>query len=357
MFQITVLLAGTVFCLLGCFAGIAFFKKRNYLSDTSSSVPVAVFCITVLIAATAAFLYDWQSYDFVSGLSLYSFIAAGISALIILAASVIKIPFWSRFLLTSVLISVIVLFFSATIPFFPEASFGINAFLTVILWIAISFSVRLLSLNLALPVIEFNSICFGAFFLWLTSALPMALGVLGLFFAVASIPLIILNWYPQKLPLSKSSLDVLGFLLGLIVIFSSVEQTFPCFFIFMLYLIVEILWSVGKKLTFLPPFKDICANTFYYQSELSGLSPALINGQIIRINFLLLMFGCFQAFSPNAYSVPILCIFLCLWLLYRLQNWHETPNTLKEANKEFVSGLKQNIDTLKETFSKTDNNK
>ncbi len=357
MFQIVVLLTGTIFCLLGCFAGIAFFKKRISLSDAPSSIPVAVFCSVALIATTAAFLYNWQSYDFISELSLSSFFATGIAVLILVITSFTKTPFWLKFLITTALASIIVFFFSATGIFFHQAPSWINAGLSIALWVFTSYSLRLLSYNHALPSIEFSSICFGAFFLWLISTLPMAIGVLSLFFAVAAVPLIILNWYPQKLPLSKDSLDVMGFILGAIIIFSSAEQTFPCFLIFALYLIVEIVCSFGKKLTFISSFSDIYSNTFYYQTELSGLSPALINGQIIRINFLLLMFGCFQSFSPNAYSVPIVCVLLCFWLLYRLINWNDSPNTFKQANQEFIQGLKQNINDIKNTFSNMDDKK
>ncbi len=357
MFQTAILLAGTVFCLLGCFAGLSLYGKRIASPDTFSPVPVIIFCVVVLIASAAAFLYEWQDYDFVSDLSAASFAAAGTATVVLLVCSFLRIPGWFRLLLIAALSSVIVFFFSATITFLPQAPSWVNALLTVALWTVLSFALRLLGSNSALPGIELASVCFGAFLLWIISVLPAAVGTMALFMAVAAVPLIAWSWYPSKLRLPDASLDVLGFLLGWIVVFSSAEGTFSCFYIFMLYLLIEIFWALGKKFTFLPSFSDIRTNPAYYRAELSGLSPALINGQIIRINFLLVMFGCFQAFAPNGYSVPLFCTLLVIWQIYRLLNWNASPDTLKQANKEFIGGLKQNIDSLKNSFQKTDNRK
>ena len=113
MFQTAILLAGTVFCLLGCFAGLSLYGKRIASPDTFSPVPVIIFCVVVLIASAAAFLYEWQDYEFVSDLSAASFAAAGTATVVLLVCSFLRIPGWFRLLLIAALSSVIVFFFSA----------------------------------------------------------------------------------------------------------------------------------------------------------------------------------------------------------------------------------------------------
>ena len=62
--------------------------------------------------------------------------------------------------------------------------------------------------------------------------------------------------------------------------------------------------------------------------------------------------GCFQAYLPNAYSLPIVSIILAAWFLERLKNWNEPKQNLKEINQEFMDDLRQNINEIKNKINR-----
>ena len=122
--------------------------------------------------------------------------------------------------------------------------------------------------------------------------------------------------------------------------------------IFSLYYIVEVIWAGLKKLSRKPQYQEIVPNTFYYQTNLSGLSPDIISENIFKLDALLVIFGCFQIYAPNSYSLAILGVILTFWFLNHLRNWQVAERSLGEINREVVKDLKENVEDIKKNLDK-----
>lgn len=192
----------------------------------------------------------------------------------------------------------------------------------------------------------------GLIILSFIEALPLLLGANAAVFLSIIGALSIYIWYPAERRLTDAGCQALGFLMGGLLIQAAQEGCASCVLIFSLYYITETAWAFFAKLSRKTQYQNITGNTFYYQTNISGLSPALICGNIFKLNTLLVIFGSFQAYAPNNYSVLILAVLLTLWYLNRLINWQTPVQSFSELNKETLNDLKENIDDFKKSMNK-----
>ena len=90
-------------------------------------------------------------------------------------------------------------------------------------------------------------------------------------------------------------------------------------------------------------------NTNYYWLA-SHTSAQLAVTSMAKISAVLLFLAWFQLFSVNSYSLPIVTFIIIYWLNGSIGNAQK--KTLKQINKEFVEGLKQNINETKKALKK-----
>ena len=224
---------------------------------------------------------------------------------------------------------------------------GVDRALIIIFWFLFTFCYRYLNGIDGMLSVQNLGITAGIFLLAVLGAVPWLTGnycaaLLGVFGAFA-----IFNWYPARLVLQPGGCMSLGFILGWLLLVTCREGSAGSALILILYYVVEMLFAAVKKFSLKPENQNFLVNTIYYQTNISGLSPAVVSQNIMKINGLLIIISCFQIFSPNYYSLPGLSLLLTLWFIGKIKNWQEPTKTLKEINQDFIQEVKENVEDIK----------
>lgn len=177
-----------------------------------------------------------------------------------------------------------------------------------------------------------------------------ALSALSLFMSTSC--LMIFGWSPAKLKISSNSCKIFGYIIGWLITVSSQENLISCYVILLFPFILEMSKAIFKKLLLRDRFENMQNNTTCYQAHISGLPAHQVCLTIIKIQIILIIISCFQAFVTNFYSLPIVSLFLTAWFLNKLQNWNEPQQNLREINQEFMDNLHQNINEIKEKIDR-----
>lgn len=349
-----ILFAGFFFSLIAAFAVYAWVSRSTRISEYRTNLLAGwIPGLAVLLSTLPLLFYPYSFYDFIGTVTALSFfwpLAAAVGGgLIMLIFDDRRIRFASAVILIS---AAVVFTPDLYIDFYQGFPLWLNRFFTIIIWLACTFSLRLLGGINGLAVMELAAVGFGLFLLSVIGGAPLLLGFCAFAFTGATLALLVYNWYPARLPLVPASYDILGLLLGWLAVSFAAEGSGSSVYILCLYLIAETVWAILKKLTFLQNFSDVKANAVYYQSNISGLHPVLITNHINRTNVVLILFGCFQVFAPNGYSLPLLCTIIVMWNLYRLSYWQNQPKNLREINRQFVDEFKAGIDNVKKNLNR-----
>lgn len=192
----------------------------------------------------------------------------------------------------------------------------------------------------------------GLLFLSLFGAVPALIGGFGAVYAAVILAFFSYNRYPAQLLLTRGGCTALGFMLGWLAFKGAAEGVGSCILIFCIYIFVEMIFASAQKLSFQPKHQDLVANTNYYRINLSGLSPDIIADSLLKLQLLLWILGCFQAFAPNNYSLLILSLLLTAWFINKLYNWETGHQTLKDINQEVIRDIKDNVSQLTQKIDK-----
>lgn len=351
------LISGILFCLLAAFITFGIAVRRQ----PQSARPALVIYLLVFAAALAYALFAWNDLDFISQASPLKFLAPLIAALPIAvlpfvrgktpgASPLIKLAL--RALLMFLLAAAVLVGFNFKIDFLGTLPSLAGQLLAALIWTAIALSLRLLNGCPALAAAQTAGAGIGILILSFIGAAPFALGFEGACLAATAVAFLPYNWYPAVLELKDKGADLLGFVLGGLLIYCAVEGAAAPAVIFIMLLICETVFALLQKLTFLPVFANLKANTAYAKAAASGLNPAIIAGHVLRINVLMILFGCFQVYAPNQFSLPLVCAVVTAWQMYRLMNWSTLTSGLKETNRAVVNELKKNFSDFKDNLDK-----
>lgn len=248
---------------------------------------------------------------------------------------------------------------SLTIPnsfllFQGELPFWADRCLVILIWFAFSACYKYLNGIEGILSIQTISIFIGLLVLYFLGVFPLMYAMLSFCIIAIMSVFLIYNWYPEKLSLNDGACTSLGFICGWILILSGLEGVASCTTIFSMFFIYEVLWALVKKLTFQPQYQDIYANTNYYQANISGLSPADVCHNIIKIQIILVAMGGFEIYAPNGFSLPIFSFIFVAWLSIRMKNWLVIPQTFRELNKGLLNDVTENINEIKQNIRKDD---
>ena len=345
-----IIFSGILFCLIGSFFAFALIARKGLPSFNAPffAVSLLVCCCMVVFA-----LLFWLPADFVSGVSAPAFAVPAI-ALPALALLTLAFPKpWVQFIALTVCCGGIVFGFGIDIAFSAALPAVVNRFLTALLWLTICYCPRILNLNPGLIGIQTLALTLGGMLLYFIGALPLALGFLSACVAACFTGFLIAGRQNPNLQMSDQMSNLLGFLLGWLIIYASAEGAGSCFAIFALYPLVEIVFAMSQKLTFLPRFAIAKNNTFYLRVIDAEMTPSIVNRHLLRINAVCVLFGSFQTFAPNDYSIPLFCLLVVLWQLYRIYNWRHISYSLKETNQKFINDVRENIQEISQNLKNT----
>lgn len=238
------------------------------------------------------------------------------------------------------------LLFEGTIPFWADR------LSLVLLWATFAWGYKYLNGIDGLVATQTSLSMAGLAALAFLGALPMLTGSFAGILLAAVAAFAVYNWYPAELSLNSAGCQALGFLTGWLFTIAAVEGDASCCLILSLYYLVEFVWAATLKLSRKPQHQIMENNTFYYQTNLSGLSPASICENIFKVNALLVIFAGFQIYAPNNYSLPALGLILTLWFISHLRNWQEPVRSFKELNQETLRDIKDNLEDFKKNINK-----
>lgn len=336
-----------LFCLIGGFLVFELINKKGRPSFNAPFFALSCLLATVIIIIN---LFYWVPSDFISGISQASFIAP---AVVLVGLCLLSLGFSSlvlQFLALVAAIGAIVFGFGLFVSFSEALPPILNQFFTAFLWVAICYVPRVINLNIGLVSIQTLTISLGCFILYSIGVLPLAIGVLALSISTLfACWLLVSRQYPHVL-ISDKMCNLLGFVLGWLVVYAAIEGVGSCVLIFGLYPLLEVLFALAQKLTFLPQFAIVKNNTFYIRLADKSMPPAVINRYLLRTDAMCIFFGCFQVFAPNSYSIPVFCLLAVLWQLYRLYTWQGASESIKEINQKFVANVKNNLSEISENL-------
>lgn len=353
-----IMIAGFATCFILGFLSFSFLVQKSAGSEISIKDSNIVFMIIWSFAALAlglSYYFMPVFNDFLNDIPAWNFALPFAGSLVLFALGFTSLKHYYTLLAAALLSVGFVLLTPDTAPLYlPHLPLWLHQIISVFILFSITATYRYLNGIDSFLGIQTLTLTIGIGCLSLFGIAPAFLGVFAIILTALFSAFLIFNWYPAQLNLKTSGCDALGFLIGCLVIYSGNEGTYPCLYIFGVFAILEVLWAIAKKLTFKPAYSNIAANTFYYQVNVSGLSPDVICGYYGKVGLIMILFGCFQAYSPNWYSLPLLCTIIVIWNVVRLKNWQEPVKSLKEINNEVYHNVKKQIKTIHSNFNKDD---
>lgn len=341
-----------IFCFVFSILTIQYCIKAQKTCSPEIIITASTFLFTLIYALP---LSDTQ--DFISDLNIRQYLIPFMSACILALLYRKPINRLLKYISFIILISSIIFGFKLDIKIFPLLSPELNRIFGVLIWSFITLTFYIT--NRLTNQINSTLIMFGFsfFVLSLLGASPKIFGISALFMGGSALACFIKTDSFPKLRLSDTGADCLGFLLGYFIICSIPEYSFGSVMILMFFTIMEIVFALIQKITFLDQFKNIQLNTACGKALSAGLPEKTILSYCFRIGLLQTIFACFQLYGNSPYSLWFICAVIIAWQQYRLINWQQFTLSFKETNKQIADSVTANLSTLKKSFNKTDEKK
>ena len=328
-------------CFLFCFSGLKFLLlrgKKQAFFPLWLSLGIALPLLSVIIPSRA---------DFIGTLSFYE-----TSAVVILSGIcfllVAKLPAALSFLIILICAETGSLFLPAGIFFFsPELPFWADRGLLILSWSLFAFCFQYLRVIDGIFGLQGLTSAIGITLLSFIGAAPVLLGYMGMSLFAVFCAWQPFNAFPAKLHMPRAGSISLGFLLAWLIVKSSAEGAAPCNLCFNMFYFYQIVFGLLKMFSLNRRNRSLAHNTDYYRVFVSGLSQQNICRAVGKMMILLLIFGCFAAYSPKFYALPALSLLTCFWFANRLQNWRENIPTFAEINQDMVNTIKNNVNDIK----------
>lgn len=318
----------------------SFVPNYNWRKDTFLPVYVTIFA-----AFTILFGLNRSVFDMIFPLHWGELLLALSSVGLIYLISVLPKTTRYTFLTLAAATAACTLFLPRDFTLFQNhLPFWADRFLTVLIWIAYAWCFRFMNGIDGIAANQASAVATGLLILSVLGGLPILFGNFSAALLGALSALLMFTWYPAKLLLKEGACVALGFLLGWMIILSAREGTASCALIFSMYFIIEILWAFFRKLLH---GGTVTANTTYDLTNSSGLSPAVVGQNIVKLQTVLLVIGSFQVYAPNNYSLPMVSALITLWFLSRLRNWQDSAQSLSEINRDVIRDIKDNVEDIK----------
>lgn len=229
-----------------------------------------------------------------------------------------------------------------------------NKLIVIISWFVFSYFYRYIN-NGSVIGIQSASISLGIAILALIGAIPFFLGLTGLIFAIVSVALSITTWPPAKRYISDNTSTCIGFLIFALMAWTATEGATSCVLIFAMLFITDVFWALILRLTFFEQYANIKDNTSFQYATSCGFSPRLAASFLVRGEILIIILGCFQAYSEQQYSLLLFSTFIAIWLLNKLRNLNLETKSIN-VDKEVINDIQDRINDLKQYVKEEEDN-
>lgn len=347
-----VIISIAVLCFLLSFGG---FYVLNVINDELSARKNTPFIIIFPIFAIASLaLFSWmpQTEDFIYPLFFPELLSVLIGIGLVYFSSWLPRQKKLQYFIIFAAAVAVASFMPQDFTFYPGFPFWLNQIIIILCLFIFSSLYQYLNGLDGILANQSGIISLGIFALSILGGTPLLLGYFGLSLAAILAAFLIFNWYPAKLSLIPAGSNALGFLLAWLLLRCTYEGAGPCIIIFIMFYVVEMIVATAKWMTLREAFRDFIANTTYYQANLSGYPPSMVANNVLRLQIVLLILGCFELYAPNAYSIPAFSFIITGWYLSRLKNWRTPEKTIRELNQDLMSDIKSNLSDFKDKINK-----
>lgn len=329
-------------------------RKGTFNRGDAGSAFLPVF--SVLLAATLlARLLFYAESDFIGSFGFLQIIVPFAGAFLIFAAGrqTVLQKWFLPVLVVAVLLSVAVMP-AETMNFIPALPPLANRLILAFVWLFFPFLYVYLNNGSGSLAAQSASLGFGIGIIGILNAVPLMLGVLGWVYAAAFLALTVFTWHPSRVKISRFEAAAFGFLTFALIAPVSAEGAASCCLIFCLFFLIDFCWALFLKLTFLPRFDDFFANSGFQQAVADGLEPGQAAAFVARSQIVMLLFGCFQIYSPAPWSLLLISSLIALWLNYRFRNIPAPVQKLRDINAQVLEELQDRVNEFK-NYIKKDN--
>ncbi len=323
-------------------------------SGMSNSAFLPIFLILLpLTLGSRFFLYNAD--DFIGSFGFLQIIIPFFGAFAIFASGYFTaLHRWFWPLLVSAVVLAIISMPAEAVLVIPSLSPLVNRLILAAAWLFFAVLYPYVNSGDGILSLQSLNISLGIGILGAINALPLLLGIYGWMFAAAFLALTVFSWHPSRIKISSADAAAFGFLLFSLIAPASGEGAASCCLIFSLFFLIDFCWSLALKLTFFPRYKDLSANSGFRQATADGMEPAQAASFTFRIQMLMLLFGCFQAYSPTPWSLLLVSVMVTLWLDYRFRNIPAQPQSLRNINAQVLEELQDRVNEFK-SYIKKDN--
>ena len=353
-----VTLAAIVTCFLIPASIFSYASKGNAVFNRPNSIKNSVFIpiFTVLLVSTcAAYFFIYNPKEFVSSLSFSEVTLPLIGGLIIyLSGYNHKLSKFTPLLILLCAASAVFAAPDDSMSFLPQFNVWINRVLLIAVWAIFTFIYRHTNTGDGMLSVQSLTISIGVIALSIFGVLPHMIGFMAWITTAALLALLAFSWHPSRVKISSTAASSFGFIIFSLIAFSTYEGCAPCVLIFSAYMLVDIVWAIAYKLSFIDRYKDVTNNTAYRQALEEGMNPAQAAAFPVRIQMLLIFFGVFQAYSPNSVSLVMLSAIITIWFCYKFRNVPAPTQSLKNINLQVIEELQERVKDIKDIVNRDD---
>lgn len=227
-----------------------------------------------------------------------------------------------------------------------------NRLIICLAWFVFSYAYRYANTGDAMLSIQSIIIAGGIGILGLIDAIPLLLGILGFVFTAGFVALLVFNWPPARLSISADTASCFGFLLFALCVWTAAENAGSCVAIYMLYFLLDLVWALLLRFSFIEKYSNFIENTAYRQAIAEGVSPQSAATFAFRAQILLIFLGCFQALADNQTSLLLVSSLITIWLLYRFRSISIPVDSFKDINKQVLDDLQDRVNDIKQYINK-----
>ena len=329
----------------GVFGGRGFFASAFFM-------PAA----TLLATTVAAWFLFYDPGNFIGSFGLPQIVVPFAGAFLICFAGRMEKPArWRPLIVPLAAVAAVMVIPADSILVFPSLSPFVNRLIIALCWGCFALLYRYTNSGDGVLCVQALGLSAGIGILGTISALPLLLGIYGWLFMAALLALTAFSWHPSRIKISAGDAAAWGFLLFFLVAPAAGEGAVSCCLILSMFLLVDFIWALALKLTFLPRYDNLVANSGCQKAIEIGMEPEQAASFLVRIEMLMLLFGCFQAYSPTPWSLLLVSLFIALWLDYRLRTTPGQRETLKDINARVLEELQDRVDEFKSYIKKDDN--
>lgn len=320
-------------------------------SSSKSSPSLSIFALLFLSAILYALGNPNNTNDIIFTSNIWSFYAPFGIVLLYLLFAFTKVSALVRFVSVLMATSFLIFYLKYPSPFGTFAPKIIGQTFLIGIWLLLIFGLKIINTFPTQTYRLITTFGLGTLVLSLIGATPFALGFLGGVLCVSVFPFIRDN----KTILSNIETEAFGALIGAFVVCGSVEASLPSLIIFLLLFICEAAYTLIKTIIKRAPLKQLPNYSAFCMAQSNDCPLLILKHFWDRINLMMLVLGCFQAFAPNNYSIPLFCALVVFWQQHRIINWQEEPYNVKETTATTFSSLKENAKNISKHFNRKDN--